>query len=216
MTTEMKKASDSEFDFLPAAGQMKLTEIQKAQINRVRTKVMEELKSLLGRVHLTMDEYSTAENELKTCESPDSEFEAEEEKRKMRERKMKRKERRAKRKMDLPEEKEGKEERNGRDVQRETADQTTTLGIEDSEKGGEEGSTPESYGDSSGSSSEEDKDNDGEDADGKETKQETWTAPGQVQRRVSRNTLLRVSEKIQGTFQEIEILLVASVLQKPG
>jgi len=198
----MKKESDSEFDFLPVAGQMKLTEIQKAQIKRIHDKAMEELKSVLERVRLTMGEYSTADKELKTYESPDSEFEAEEEKRKIRERKMKkkmkRKERRAKRIMDRPEEEEnkeeGKEEWNGHDVQSKTADQTTISGIEDTEKGGEEGTSP----DSSGSSSEEHEDGD-DDADERKTTQETWKMPGQVQRKISRKTLFKVSEKIKRT-----------------
>lgn len=198
----MKKLSDSEFDFLPVAGQLKLTEIQKAQVKRVHDKAMEELRSVLERVRLAMDEYSTTDKELKTYESPDSEFEAEEEKRKIRERKMKRKmkrkERRAKRKMDRPEgekKEEGKEEWNGHDVQSKTADQTTTSGIEDTEKGGEEGTSP----DSSGSSSEEHEDDDDENADERKTTQETWTMPGQVQRKISKKTLFKVSEKIKRT-----------------
>lgn len=202
----MKKLSDSEFDFLPVAGQMKLTEIQKAQVKRVHDKAMEELRSVLERVRLAMDEYSTTDKELKTYESPDSEFEAEEEKRKIRERKMKRKmkrkERRAKRKMDRPEgekKEEGKEEWNGHDVQSKTADQTTTSGIEDTEKGGEEGTSP----DSSGSSSEEHEDDDDENADERKTTQETWTMPGQVQRKISKKTLFKVSEKIKRTSSNL-------------
>lgn len=206
--------SDSEFDFLPAAGQMRLTAIQKAQINRARENAMEELKSVLDRVRLTVDEYTTAEKELQTIESPDPEFEAEQEERKMRERKMKRKERRAMRKMKRSgEEKEEEEEdgddddddekeKNGRNKQREALDQTTTSGIE--EKDGEEGTSPESYGDSSGSSTEEDKDKEDEDTDERETKQETWTVPGQVQRKISQKTLLTVSEKIRGAFQSTQ------------
>lgn len=182
--------SDSEFDFLPAAGQMKLTEIQKAQIKRVRESVMEELKSVLSRVHLALDEYVTAENELQTVESPDPEFEAEEEERKMREIKMKRMKRKAKRKIERP----AKEE--GRNMQTEAPEQTKTSEIE--EKDGEEGTSPESYGDSSGSSTEGDNDKEDEDADERETQQETWTVPGQVQRMISQKTLLRVSEKIRG------------------
>lgn len=202
----MKKLSDSEFDFLPVAGQLKLTEIQKAQVKRVHDKAMEELRSVLERVRLAMDEYSTTDKELKTYESPDSEFEAEEEKRKIRERKMKRKmkrkERRAKRKMDRPEgekKEEGKEEWNGHDVQSKTADQTTTSGIEDTEKGGEEGTSP----DSSGSSSEEHEDDDDENADERKTTQETWTMPGQVQRKISKKTLFKVSEKIKRTSSNL-------------
>ena len=198
----MKMTSDSELDFLPAAGQMRLTEIQKAQIKRAREIAMEELKSVLDRVRLTMHEYTTAENELQIIESPDPEFEAEQEEQKMRERKMKRKERRAKRKMERPEgEKEeeddgdGEKERNGRYKKREALDQTSTSATE--EKDGEEGTSPESYGDLSGSSTEDDSDKEDEDADERETKQEIWTVPGQVQRKTSQKTLLRVSEKIR-------------------
>ena len=198
--TEMKKPSDSEFDFLPAAGQMKLMEIQNAQMKRMRENAMEALKSVLARVRLTVDEYAKAENELQTSESPDPEFEAEEEERKMRERKMRRKERRAKRKMTHPQEDDDDDDeaRNVRNMQRQAPDQTKTSGIE--EKGGEEGTSPESYGDSSESSTDEDKDKEGEDADERETKQETWTVPGQVQRKISQKTLLRVSDKIRGAF----------------
>ena len=91
-------ATDSEYDFLPAAGQMRLTAIQKAQMKRERDKAMEELNSVLDRVRLTMDEFHTAEAELEITESPDPEYEAEEEERKIRERKMKRRRRRQRRK----------------------------------------------------------------------------------------------------------------------
>ena len=198
-----KMTSDSEFDFLPAAGQMKLTEIQKAQIKRVRESAMEELKSVLARVRLALDEYTRAENELQIIESPDPELEAEEEERKMRERKMKRKNRRAKRKIERPAKEEKKdddddEKGNGRNMQIEAPDQTKTSGIE--EKDGELGTSPESYGDSSGSSTDEDKDNEDEDADERETQQETWTVPGLAQRKISQKTLLKVSDKIRGAF----------------
>ena len=187
--------SDSEFDFLPVAGQMKLTEIQKAQIKRARENAMEELKSVLDRVSLTMEEYTTAENELQISESPDPEFEAEQEEQKMRERKMKRKERRATRKLERLEGEEDddddEKERSGRNKQREALDQSTTSGME--QKDGGEGTSPESYGDSSGSNTEEDKDKEDEDADERERKQEIWTVPGQVQRKISQKTLLRVS-----------------------
>lgn len=193
--TEKKMTSDSEFDFLPAAGQMKLTEIQKAQIKRVRESVMEELTSVLARVRLALDEYITAGNELQIVESPDPELEAEEEERKRREMKIKRKNRRAKRKIERSAKEEEKddddddEERNERNMQ---------TGIE--EKDGELGTSPESYGDSSGSSTEEDQDKDDEDADERETQQEKWTVPGQAQRKISQKTLLRVSEKMRGAF----------------
>ena len=197
-----KMTSDSEFDFLPAAGQMKLTEIQKAQIKRVRESVMEELKSVLARVRLALDDYTRAENELRIIESPDPKLEAEEEERKMRERKMKRKNRRAKRKIERAAKEEKKddddEKRNGRNMQIEALNQTKTSGIE--EKDGELGTSPESCGDSSGSSTEEDKDNEDEDADERETQQETWTVPGQAQRKISQKTLLKASEKIRGAF----------------
>lgn len=208
--------SDTEFDFLPAAGQMKLTEIQKAQIKRVRDKAMEELNSVLARVRLTVDEYTTAENELETSESPDPEYEAEEEERKMREGKRKRKERKAQRKMNRQEEEESKR----RSMERETPVQTTTSGIQ--EKGGEEGTSSESDEDSSGSSTEEDKDKDEKDAEEKETKQETWTMPGQVQRKISQKTLVRVSEKIRIVyrildkhFQSLEIYKIGSRTSLP-
>lgn len=211
--------SDTEFDFLPAAGQMKLTEIQKAQIKRVRDKAMEELNSVLARVRLTVDEYTTAENELETSESPDPEYEAEEEERKMRERKRKRKERKAQRKMDLQEE-EGEEEGKIHSMEREALVQTTTSGIQ--EKGGEEGASSESDEDSSGSSTEEDKDKDKKDAEEKETKQETWAMPGQVQRKISQKTLVRVSEKIRIVyrildkhFQSLEIYKIGSRTSLP-
>lgn len=193
--TEKKMTSDSEFDFLPAAGQMKLTEIQKAQIKRVRESVMEELTSVLARVRLALDEYITAGNELQIVESPEPELEAEEEERKRREMKIKRKNRRAKRKIECSAKEEEKddddddEERNERNMQ---------TGIE--EKDGELGTSPESYGDSSGSSTEEDQDKENEDADERETQQEKWTVPGQAQRKISQKTLLRVSEKMRGAF----------------
>lgn len=193
--TEKKMTSDSEFDFLPAAGQMKLTEIQKAQIKRVRESVMEELTSVLARVRLALDEYITAGNELQIVESPDPELEAEEEERKRREMKIKRENRRAKRKIERSAKEKEKddddddEERNERNMQ---------TGIE--EKDGELGTSPESYGDSSGSSTEEDQDKEDEDADERETQQEKWTVPGQAQRKISQKTLLRVSEKMRGAF----------------
>lgn len=207
----MQMTSDTEFDFLPAAGQMKLTEIQKAQIKRVRDKAMEELNSVLARVRLTVDEYTTAENELETSESPDPEYEAEEEERKMRERKRKRKERKAQRKMDLQEE-EGEEEGKIHSMEREALVQTTTSGIQDED----------SDEDSSGSSTEEDKDKDEKDAEEKETKQETWAMPGQVQRKISQKTLVRVSEKIRIVyrildkhFQSLEIYKIGSRTSLP-
>ena len=167
--TEKKMTSDSEFDFLPAAGQMKLTEIQKAQIKRVRESVMEELTSVLARVRLALDEYITAGNELQIVESPDPELEAEEEERKRREMKIKRKNRRAKRKI----ERSAKEEEKDDDDDEERNERNMQTGIE--EKDGELGTSPESYGDSSGSSTEEDQDKEDEDADDRETQQEEWT-----------------------------------------
>ena len=127
---------------------------------------------------IPLDEYITAENELKTVESPDPELEAEEE-RKVREMKMKRKKRRAERKI----ERAAKEEE-GRNMQTEAPYQTKTSGIE--EKDGEEGTSTESYEDTSGSSTEEDKDKEDEATD--------------VQRMISPKTLLKVSEKIRGAF----------------
>lgn len=192
--TEKKMTSDSEFDFLPAAGQMKLTEIQKAQIKRVRESVMEELTSVLARVRLALDEYITAGNELQIVESPDPELEAEEEERKRREMKIKRKNRRAKRKI----ERSAKEKEKDDDDDEERNERNMQTGIE--EKDGELGTSPESYGDSSGSSTEEDQDKDDEDGDERETQQEKWTVPGQAQRKISQKTLLRVSEKMRGAF----------------
>lgn len=192
--TEKKMTSDSEFDFLPAAGQMKLTEIQKAQIKRVRESVMEELTSVLARVRLALDEYITAGNELQIVESPDPELEAEEEERKRREMKIKRENRRAKRKI----ERSAKEKEKDDDDDEERNERNMQTGIE--EKDGELGTSPESYGDSSGSSTEEDQDKEDEDADDRETQQEEWTVPGQAQRKISQKTLLRVSEKMRGAF----------------
>lgn len=192
--TEKKMTSDSEFDFLPAAGQMKLTEIQKAQIKRVRESVMEELTSVLARVRLALDEYITAGNELQIVESPDPELEAEEEERKRREMKIKRENRRAKRKI----ERSAKEKEKDDDDDEERNERNMQTGIE--EKDGELGTSPESYGDSSGSSTEEDQDKDDEDGDERETQQEKWTVPGQAQRKISQKTLLRVSEKMRGAF----------------
>lgn len=192
--TEKKMTSDSEFDFLPAAGQMKLTEIQKAQIKRVRESVMEELTSVLARVRLALDEYITAGNELQIVESPDPELEAEEEERKRREMKIKRENRRAKRKI----ERSAKEKEKDDDDNEERNERNMQTGIE--EKDGELGTSPESYGDSSGSSTEEDQDKEDEDADERETQQEKWTVPGQAQRKISQKTLLRVSEKMRGAF----------------
>lgn len=192
--TEKKMTSDSEFDFLPAAGQMKLTEIQKAQIKRVRESVMEELTSVLARVRLALDEYITAGNELQIVESPDPELEAEEEERKRREMKIKRENRRAKRKI----ERSAKEKEKDDDDDEERNERNMQTGIE--EKDGELGTSPESYGDSSGSSTEEDQDKEDEDADERETQQEKWTVPGQAQRKISQKTLLRVSEKMRGAF----------------
>lgn len=193
--TEKKMTSDSEFDFLPAAGQMKLTEIQKAQIKRVRESVMEELTSVLARVRLALDEYITAGNELQIVESPDPELEAEEEERKRREMKIKRENRRAKRKIERSAKEKEKDDDDDDEERNELNMQT---GIE--EKDGELGTSPESYGDSSGSSTEEDQDKEDEDADERETQQEKWTVPGQAQRKISQKTLLRVSEKMRGAF----------------
>lgn len=185
--------SDSEFDFLPAAGQLKLTEIQKAQIKRERENMMEELNTVLARVRLAMGEYSTAEVELEISESPDPEYEAEEEERKKQERKMKRKERRAKRKLKRQEE-EG-EERKGEDMLEKAPDQATTL--EKQEKGdGKIGESSESEEDSNVSSDEEDEDIDEkeDEADEKKTTEETWTMPGgEVKRKISQKMLIRVS-----------------------
>ena len=195
--TEKKMTSDSEFDFLPAAGQMKLTEIQKAQIKRVRESVMEELTSVLARVRLALDEYITAGNELQIVESPDPELEAEEEERKRREMKIKRKNRRAKRKIERSAKEEEKDDDDDDDDE-ERNECNMQTGIE--EKDGELGTSPESYGDSSGSSTEEDQDKEDEDADERETQQEKWTVLGQAQRKISQKTLLRVSEKMRGAF----------------
>lgn len=175
--------SDSEFDFLPAAGQMKLTEIQKAQIKRERTKCMEELNAVLARVRLAMDEYSTAEVELTISESPDPEYETEEEEQKKREKKMKREKRRAQRKRKFQGDDE--EDENNRQ-ERQVLDQGKR------DRGEDELS--ESDEDLSDFSDEEGEDNDEEEdeADEKKTKEETWTMPGQVKRKISQKMLIRV------------------------
>lgn len=175
--------SDSEFDFLPAAGQMKLTEIQKAQIKRERAKCMEELNAVLARVRLAMDEYTIAEVELTIAESPDPEYEAEEEEQKKREKKMKREKRRAQRKRKFEDE---EEEENNRQ-------ETQVLDQEKRDR--KEDELSESDEDLSDFSNEEDEDNDEEEdeADEKKTKEETWTMPGQVKRKISQKMLIRVS-----------------------
>lgn len=188
----MHMSSDSEFDFLPAAGQLKLTEIQKAQIKREREKCMEELNAVLARVRLAMEEYTTAEVELEISESPDPEYEAEEEERKKQERKTKREKRRAQRKLKRQEE-EG-EERKREDTLEEAPEQTTTLEVQ--EKGdGKKGESSESDEDLSVSSDEEDEDIDEkeDETDEKEITEETWTMPGQVKRKISQKMLIRVS-----------------------
>lgn len=90
--------TDFEYGFLPAAGQMRLTAIQKAQLKRQRERLMEELNSVLERVRLTMDEFHTSEAELEVTESPCPEYEAEEEERKEQEKKMEKRKRIARRK----------------------------------------------------------------------------------------------------------------------
>lgn len=90
--------TDIEYGFLPAAGQMRLTAIQKAQLKRQRDRLVEELNSVLERVRLTMDEFHTAEAELEVTESPNPEYEAEEEERTEQERKMEKRKRIARRK----------------------------------------------------------------------------------------------------------------------
>lgn len=90
--------TDFEYGFLPAAGQMRLTAIQKAQLKRQRERLMEELKSVLERIRLTMDEFHTAEAELEVTESSDPEYEAEEEEGKEQGKKMEKRKRIAQRK----------------------------------------------------------------------------------------------------------------------
>lgn len=90
--------TDFEYGFLPAAGQMRLTAIQKAQLKRQRDRLVEELNSVLERVRLSMDEFHTAETELEVTESPDPEYESEEEERKEQKRKMEKRKRIARRK----------------------------------------------------------------------------------------------------------------------
>lgn len=94
----LRFGTDFEYGFLPAAGQMRLTAIQKAQLKRQRDRLLEELNSVLERVRLNMDEFHTAEAELEVTESPDPEYESEEEKRKEQEQKMKKRKRIARRK----------------------------------------------------------------------------------------------------------------------
>lgn len=104
--------TDFEYGFLPAAGQMRLTAIQKAQLKRQRDRLVEELNSVLERVRLTMDEFHTAEAELEVTESPCPEYEAEEEERKEQEGKMEKRKRIARRKKQV-EEMEEHEEKEG-------------------------------------------------------------------------------------------------------
>ena len=104
--------TDSEYGFLPAAGQMRLTAIQKAQLKRQRDRLVEELNSVLERVRLTMDEFHTAEAELEVTESPCPEYEAEEEERKEQEGKTEKRKRIARRKKQV-EEMEEHEEKEG-------------------------------------------------------------------------------------------------------
>lgn len=104
--------TDFESGFLPAAGQMRLTAIQKAQMKRQRDRLVEELNSVLERVRLTMDEFHTAEAELEVTESPCPEYEAEEEERKEQDRKMEKRKRIARRKKQV-EEMEEHEEKEG-------------------------------------------------------------------------------------------------------
>ena len=163
--------SDSEFDFLLPAGQMKLTNIQKAQIKRERDKCMEELMSVLARVRLAVDEYNIAEEELRICESPDPEFEAEEKEKRKRERKIRREQRRALRKM-----------------LRQEGEDTTKQGAEIQKEDREGRESPESDEESSGSSAEEDEELN--EADEKEA------MGGQVKRQISQTMLIRVRWRI--------------------
>lgn len=95
--------TDFEYGFLPAAGQMRLTAIQKAQLKRQRERLMEELNSVLERIRLTMDEFHTAEAELEVTESSDPEYEAEEEEGKEQGKKMEKRKRIARRGKKRPE-----------------------------------------------------------------------------------------------------------------
>ena len=71
-------------DYLSSAGQAALKDIEKAKLRRARDKSTAELKAILDRVALALDEFATAQAELEIPESPPA---AEEKKRKKKRRK---------------------------------------------------------------------------------------------------------------------------------
>ena len=199
--------ADSEFDpALPAAGQMRLTALQKAQMKRQRDKCMAELKAVLERVRLALDEFNTAEAELEIPESPDLEYEAEEEKKRIRKKKLKRKRMRARRKL-----KQRKEQEKSNEIRQESITQESSVGStktsEEREKNADKEASAELDEESSCSSDEEEEEEEEEDSDEdededsnedeaaeeKEKKEESWTMPGQIERKVSRRMLVKVS-----------------------
>ena len=67
---QFKSRSSADFDSHFAASQMRLREIQNAQVQRLRDRVIQELKQVLERIRLSLEEYYTTDAE-RVVESPD-------------------------------------------------------------------------------------------------------------------------------------------------
>lgn len=170
---------------------------------------MDELKTVLERVRLALDEFNTAQAELEVPESPDLEYEAEEEEKRQRKKKLKRKRRREQRKIrhkkasskETPKGREKNAEEKSAKSEKESGS-SSDEGDEDSgeeqEKNAEENSAESD--EESGSSSDvgdedsgEDEDNDEDQGAEEEDRQgENWTMTGQIKRKVSQRMLVKV------------------------
>lgn len=202
--------ADSEFNIsLPAAGETRLKALRKAESKRQRDKCMDELKTVLERVRLALDEFNTAQAELEVPESPDLEYEAEEEEKRQRKKKLKRKRRREQRKI-RHKKASSKETLKGREKNAEeksaksekesgsSSDEGDEDSGEEQEKNAEENSAESD--EESGSSSDvgdedsgEDEDNDEDQGAEEEDRQgENWTMTGQIKRKVSQRMLVKV------------------------
>ncbi|XP_027049985.1 trichohyalin-like [Pocillopora damicornis] len=205
--------ADSEFNIsLPAAGETRLKALRKAESKRQQDKCMDELKTVLERVRLAMDEFNTAQAELEVPESPDLEYEAEEEEKRQRKKKLKRKRRREQRKI-RHKKASSKETLKGREKNAEeksaksekesgsSSDEGDEDSGEEKEKNAEENSAESD--EESGSSSDvgdedsgEDEDNDEDQGAEEEDRQgENWTMTGQIKRKVSQRMLVKQSKR---------------------
>lgn len=127
-------------DFLSVAGQAALSEVEKAKMKRAREKSVAELKTILDRVKLALDEFATAQAELEISESPPAVEEQQEKCKKKRRKRTKRedKERRKEESGGLETIQEEKETRSSSDTERSDSEGSEGTGSEEEEQETEE------------------------------------------------------------------------------